>query len=326
MSRLEQPSILIALGNAGENGIPMSNEPWFRNELELCSEWGFQLEFANNRVSLKFDQDQLAPHWIQRETPAIAWDWLTICGFLCIESTNDEALIAAGQGSPGGTLVYAEQQVAGKGRSGRTWFSPARTGLYFTLLLKPTRPAAFWPLLTHMASVALAEALSDLSEQGIIPQALDIDIKWPNDVLLSGKKCAGILLETRTAEGGNHAAAIGIGVNVHPGSVPESLVAEAACLDDMAHSFVPRRLLLVRILHHLQLRFLMFERGQHAELLEKWKSMSSMWHGSRIWITRGNLRQPAETCGLNEIGALLVRMEDGSRETLLAGDVSVRRE
>jgi BirA family transcriptional regulator, biotin operon repressor / biotin---[acetyl-CoA-carboxylase] ligase len=325
MTRLKHPAILIDLGHVGKNGLPLNNELWFCNELELCREWGFQLEFANDRVSLKFDHDQLVPYWIQQETPAIAWDWLRVSGFLSIESTNDEALAMARQGAPSGTLIYAEEQIAGKGRKGRTWFSPAKTGLYFTLLLKPTQPRAFWPLLTHMASVALAETLRDLSEQSVIPRPLDIDIKWPNDVLLSGKKCAGILLET-ASEGDSHAAVIGVGINVHPGSVPESLTAEAACLDDMAHSFVPRRLLLVRFLYHLQLRFLMFERGQHSELLEQWKSMSSMWNGARIWITKGNLRQPAETCGLNEIGALLVRMEDGSCETILAGDVSVRKD
>jgi BirA family transcriptional regulator, biotin operon repressor / biotin---[acetyl-CoA-carboxylase] ligase len=326
MTGLKHPSLLIALGHAGENGLPLNNEPWFRRELELCKEWGFQLEFSGDRVCLKFDQDQLTPYWIQQETPAIAWDGLSVSGFLSMESTNSEALAMAKQGAAGGTLVFTEEQTAGKGRIGRSWFSPARTGIYFSLLLKPTQPLEFWPLLTHAASVALAETLREISEQSIIPHSLDIDIKWPNDILLSSKKCAGILLETASVPGDSHAAVIGVGVNVHPGSVPESLRAEATCLDDAAQSFVPRRLLLVRLLHQLQLRYLMFERGEHHELLELWKSMSSMWNGARIWITKGNLRQAAETCGLNEMGALLVRMEEGSYETLLAGDVSVRRE
>jgi BirA family transcriptional regulator, biotin operon repressor / biotin---[acetyl-CoA-carboxylase] ligase len=331
MSRLKHPSVLIDLGHVGKNGLPLNPEPWFQTELELCRKWGFQIESANNRVNLKFDRDQLVPYWIQQETPAIAWDWLQVNGFLTIKSTNNEALAMARQGAPGGTLVYAEEQTAGKGRNGRVWISPAKTGLYFTLLLRPSQPRKYWPLLTHAASVALGEALRDLSEQGIIPHPLDIDIKWPNDVLLSGKKCAGILIETTPSDGalsdiGNHAAVVGVGVNVHPGSVPESLAADAACLDDMAQAFVPRRLLLVRFLHHIQHSLLLFERGEHAELLERWKSMSSMWNGARIWIADGGVRRRAVTCGLNEIGALLVRAEDGSCETLLAGDVSVRRE
>jgi BirA family biotin operon repressor/biotin-[acetyl-CoA-carboxylase] ligase len=326
MTKLKHPELLIDLGHVGENGLPLNSEPWFQKELELCKEWGFQLKIAEGRVCLLFDQDQLVPYWIQKETPAIAWDWLRVSGFLRTESTNSEALEMARRGAPGGTLIYAEEQTAGKGRKGRNWFSPAKTGLYFTLILRPKQPRKFWPLLTHVASIALVETLKALSDRKIVPHALDIDLKWPNDVLLSGKKCAGILLETIRTEGENHAAAVGIGINVHKGSVPESLASEAACLDEMTHTFVPRRQLLVRLLHHFQLGYLVFERGKHAEVLERWKSMSSMWDGTQVWIGEGTTKRAAVTCGLDEIGALRVRTPEGILETVLAGDVSVRRD
>jgi biotin-[acetyl-CoA-carboxylase] ligase BirA-like protein len=283
MSTLKHPALLIDLGHVGENGLPLNSEPWFQRELELCREWGFQLRIADGRVSLRFDQDQLVPYWIQKETPAIAWDWLRVDGFLRIGSTNIEALEMARRGARGGTLVFAEEQTAGKGRKGRAWISHAKTGLYFTLILKPTQPRRFWPLLTHAASVALVETLNAFSNCGIILHPLDIDIKWPNDVLLSGKKFSGILLETISAEGEDPAAVVGLGINVHQGSVPEFLASQAACLDDMAQTFVPRRKLLVRFLHHFQLCYLMFERGDHAAIIERWKSMSSMWDGVQIW-------------------------------------------
>jgi BirA family transcriptional regulator, biotin operon repressor / biotin---[acetyl-CoA-carboxylase] ligase len=326
MSRIKHPSILIDLGHVGKNGLPYKSEAWFQKEMDLCREWGFQIEIANDRISLTYDQDQLVPDWIQKETPAIAWDWLRVHGFLSVESTNSVALEMARQGAPNGTLIYAEEQTAGKGRRDRIWFSPARTGLYSSLLLRPAQEKKFWPLLTHVASVALGETLKDLSRHVIISQPLEIDIKWPNDVLLSGKKCAGILLETVLTEGENPAAIVGVGVNVHPGSVPDFLKTEAACIDEMAKAFVPRRLLLVQFLRHFQLYYMMFERGQHADLLERWKGLSSMWNGARVLITDGNLSRQAETCGLNEMGALLVRTADGKQETLLAGDVSVCRD
>jgi BirA family biotin operon repressor/biotin-[acetyl-CoA-carboxylase] ligase len=313
MSRLKHPSVLIDLGRAGKKGLQLCDEHRFRNELELCKQWDFQLETAGDRVSLKYDQDQLVPYWIQQETPLIAWEWLNVIGFLSIESTNDEALAMARQGAGSGTLIYAEEQTAGKGRKGRTWFSPAKTGLYFSLVLRPTQRRKCWPLLTHAAAVALGEALRDLSEQHIIRHQLDIDIKWPNDILLSGKKCAGILLEATPAEGDNHAAVVGVGVNVRAGSVPDSLQAGATYLDAATHSSIPRRFLLVRFLYHLQLCLSLFERGQHVALLGRWKGMSSMWNGTRIWIGDGEQRRSGVTCGLNEIGALLVRMEDDSR-------------
>jgi hypothetical protein len=188
MTKLIYPAILTDLGHVGENGLPLNYEPWFQQELELCREWGFQLRISEKRVYLRFDQDQLIPYWIQK-------DWLRVNGFLRLESTNSEAIEMVRQGAPTGTLIYAEEQTAGKGRKGRVWFSPPQTGLCFTLVLRPSQSTNFWPLLTYVASIALADTLKELSDNRIIPHSLDIDLKWPNDVLLSGKKCAGILLE-----------------------------------------------------------------------------------------------------------------------------------
>ncbi len=326
MSTLKNPAILIDLGHVGENGLPLNTAAWFRKELELCKEWGFQLKYSNDRVSLRFDQDQLVPYWIQKETPGIAWDWLRVHGFFRVGSTNSEALELARKGTPSGTLVYTEEQTDGRGRNGRSWFSVAGKGLYFTLVIRPTRHLRFWPLLTHAASVALVETLKDLySPLKIIPHPLALDLKWPNDVLLSGKKCAGILLETMI-EGENHAAMVGLGINVGKGSVPESLKDTATCLDDMADAIVPRRQLLVRFLQNFQEFFLMFEQGKHSDLLKRWKSHSSMWDGAHVWITEGNVRRSGITCGLNEIGALLIRTPEGNLETVLAGDISVRKD
>ena len=326
MSTLDHPAILIDLGHVGANGLPLSTEPWFQREIQLCTEWGFRLEVDENRVRLNFDQEQLVPYWIQKETPAIAWDWLRVKGFLRTGSTNHEALKMAHRGALSGTLVYAEEQTEGKGRKGRTWYSPAQKGLYFTLILRPGQQRKFWPLLTHAASVALAETLKTLTDGGIIPSPLDVDIKWPNDVLVSGKKCAGILLETYSAEEESRAAVIGFGINVHEGSVPESLKSEVVCLDQMSQTFVPRRLLMVRILHNFQLNYQLFENGSHEKLLARWKNLSSMWDGCPVWIHDADQRRPAVTCGLDEMGALLVRTAENKTETILAGDISIRKD
>jgi len=323
MSKIKHPSLLIDLGHVGEHGLPLNPAPWFRQELELCKEWGFRLNISNDRVRLDFDHDQLVPYWIQKETPAIAWDWLRVNGFFRIESTNDEALEQARQKAPGGTLIFTEEQTEGKGRNGHKWYSTARTGLDCSIILRPTQPLENWPLLTHVAAVALIETLKDLHARNISPHQLNEDIKWPNDVLLSGKKCAGILLET-LLEGENCAAVIGIGINVHKGSVPESLSNTATYLDEMACAFVPRRQLLVLFLHNLQLIYLMFERGNHVELLDRWKSHSSMWNGKEVWIGEEGQQRLAVTCGLNDIGALLVRSHDGKSETIIAGNVKIK--
>jgi BirA family transcriptional regulator, biotin operon repressor / biotin---[acetyl-CoA-carboxylase] ligase len=325
MSMQKIPGVLIDLAHVGDSGLPLNPDPWFQQELEQCEKWGFRINRAGARVFLRFDHDQLVPYWIQRETPALAWDWLRVNGFLRIGSTNDEALELARQGAPSGTLVYAEEQTAGKGRKGRSWFAAAGKGLYFSIVLKPQQPHKNWPVLTHVAALALVEALRDLSINAVIPHPLDIDIKWPNDVLISGKKCAGILLETISANNETYAAVVGVGINVHDGSVPEALVSEATCIDVMAGAPVPRRELLIRFLRHFQKLFLIFEAGNHEELLELYKRFSSMWDGAQVLIEDGDVRRAGTTCGLNEIGALLIRTEQGSVETILAGDVRVRR-
>jgi BirA family biotin operon repressor/biotin-[acetyl-CoA-carboxylase] ligase len=324
MPTLKVPSILIDLGHVGKNGLPENTAAWFQKELDLCREWGFRLKTANGRISLEYDHDQLVPDWIQKETPAIAWDWLRVNAFFRLQSTNSEALEMARKGAPAGTLVIAEEQTAGKGRYGRTWVSPARKGLYFTVVLRPTQPLRAWPLLTHVASVALAETLKELSTLKVIPHPLDVDLKWPNDVLISGRKCAGILLEA-AAEGSHRAAAIGVGINIRQGSVPESLESTATCLDEMAGTVAPRRKVLVLFLEKFQECYLLFAQGDHAGLLARWKSSSSMWDGAEVWITEGDVRRSAVTCGLNEIGALMVRTPEGKLETVFAADVSVRR-
>jgi BirA family transcriptional regulator, biotin operon repressor / biotin---[acetyl-CoA-carboxylase] ligase len=326
MPIIKHPAILTDLGHVGERGLPLNNETWFQSELELCREWGFPLKMANGRVGLQFDQESLVPYWIQQETPAIAWDWLRVNGYLCLDSTNREAFDLARKGAPNGTLVYAEEQTDGKGRKGRTWFSQSRAGLFFSLILRPGQARRWWPLLTHVACVSLIEALKALSESAAIPQPLNIDLKWPNDVLLDGKKCAGILLEALPLEGKNSAAIVGVGINVHSGSVPESLIGEATCIDDMAGIKVPRRKLLIHFLRQFQLNYRAFEEGKHADILDKWKSMSSMWNGVPVTIVEGKESRRVVTCGLDEIGALLIHAENGSIEKVYAGDLRIRRD
>jgi BirA family biotin operon repressor/biotin-[acetyl-CoA-carboxylase] ligase len=324
MTNVRIPNVLTDLAHVGTGGLPAGGAPVINQELETCKQWGYRIEEEKNRVFLRFDDDQIVPYWIQRETPDLAWEGLRVNGFLCIDSTNREALEQARLGAPGGMLICAEMQTAGRGRADRSWYSPAGTGLYFSLVTRPVQPEKYWPILTHTASVALFRAIKDLADAKVIPEPLDIDIKWPNDVLVSGKKCAGILLET-LVDGGNRAVVIGVGVNVRRGSVPDELAGTATSIDEMAGVVVPRRKILVGFLQHFQLLYVSFELGKHEEILDSWKHCSSMWNGVPVWIEEGGSRRPAVTYDLSETGALVVQNEDGSRETVYAGDIRIRR-
>ncbi len=323
LRELRIPEILNEAARAGPGGVPVTEDPASKADLELCRRWGFALRLEHRRAFLPFDEDSLLPAWIEQETPALAWDRLSVRGFLEIGSTNEEALKQAGSGAPGGTLICAETQTAGRGRKGRSWISPPGAGIYCTLVIRPSQPTDRWPLLAHAASVAVAEGLKDALLECGVERPPSPDLKWPNDVYLSGKKTAGILIETVSSQ--TPAAVVGIGINVRQGSIPADLRDQATCISAEAGRDIPRRRILVHCLHHFQVCYSLFERREHDELLRRWKGLSTMWDGVPVWIDDGSRRRAGITSGLTELGALRIRNEDGREETLLAADVTVRR-
>jgi len=322
---MEIPSILDRIASAGTAGIPLEGEPSAGRDIEICRSWGFPVEVAAGRARLGRDADLLVPAWIESEARRTAWAKIRARGFLETGSTNDEALSLTSAGAPEGTLVHAERQSAGKGRMGRKWNSPAGAGLYFSLVLRPRQAVNVWPNLTHVASISLYRALKDLRLQRLIPADLRLDLKWPNDVLVSGKKVAGILLETALKGECSPAAVLGVGINVSSHSVPAELSDSASAVAREAGVPVARRWLLIRFLTHFQVGYRLFEAGLFGEILEQWKTCSSMWEGVEITVQDGDRSRAAVTCGLTETGALRIRTADGREEILLAGDVSIRR-
>jgi len=325
MPSIAVPSILDRIAGAANLGIACPEADPERQELLSCMSRGYPIEVRQGRVRLRRDRDCLIPAWIVEETPSLVWDKLAVEGFLETESTNAEALERARRGAPDGTLIYAESQTAGRGRDGRRWISPSGAGLYFSLVLRPVQPVSRWAILTLGASAALALTLRELSDEGLTPRPLDLELKWPNDVLCSGKKAAGILLETAGAAGTISAVVVGVGINVKPGRLPGDLADQAISISEAAGVPVPRRHLLVRFLYHFQLEYELFQRGRHEDILQQWKSFSRMWQDTPVWITGRDGPWPGVTAGLTESGALLVRAPDGSETEIWAGDVSIRR-
>jgi BirA family transcriptional regulator, biotin operon repressor / biotin---[acetyl-CoA-carboxylase] ligase len=207
-------------------------------------------------------------------------------------STNDRARELATAGAPHGTLVTTDHQVAGRGRQGRTWASPPRRALLMSLVLREVTP-----LLTIAAGVAVADAVG-----------AGASIKWPNDVLLDGRKVAGILAEARPREGW---AVLGIGVNValRPDDLPPELRDRAGTLG-RAPEDVPA--VLAVVLAALERRL-----AQPAErLLDAWRARDAL--AGRVVTWEGG-RGTAD--GIDEDGRLRVRLDRGATTTLDAGEV-----
>ncbi len=251
----------------------------------------------------------------------MAVDWLDSLGerphrsFTRIGSTNDEAAAWALAGAPDGALVIADEQTAGRGRLGRMWQAAPGSALLLSMVLRPEIAPEALPRVALMAAVALAEALTAL---GARP-----GIKWPNDVLIDGRKIVGILAEA-TWDGDRLAAVVvGIGVNVRRGALPAETVAafNATTLEDALGRPVARGEVLAALLAGLD-RWR--RRLADPALLAAWRA-HSVTLGRAVSAMTGAtvLRGVAED--IDAGGALLLRLEGGGVRRLLAGEVTLRQ-
>lgn len=231
-------------------------------------------------------------------------------------STNREAKELAGKGAPEGTLVVTEEQTGGRGRLGRGWFTPYALGIWCSLILRPEVHPTEAPPVTMLAAVALARAIKDST-------GIAVGIKWPNDLLVQGKKICGILTEMNAEMDRVNYLVVGMGINVNIVEFPEELKEIATSLKIEAGTHLSRRLLLQKLL-------LQFENLYKLWLIEGFKPVLKDWKEKcvtlncpvRVTSARESWEGWAED--VDDTGALLLRLPDGSLRQVLAGDVSLR--
>lgn len=229
-------------------------------------------------------------------------------------STNTLLKQMALSGAPAGSLCLCETQTAGKGRLGRSWHSPAGQGLWLSVLLRPRIQPEQAPLVTLCAALAMAQAVNEAT-------GLDARIKWPNDLVLEGKKLCGILLEIGFSGEGIDYIVVGTGLNVGHNAYPAELAHQATSIAD--HMTPPsRRELLVRYLAALEETITRLENEGFAALAEAYRTRSCTL-GSMVKVS-GSEEFTGLAEDIDETGALLVRDESGTLRRVLAGDVSVR--
>jgi len=232
-----------------------------------------------------------------------------------VTSTNDVARELAEAGAEEGTTVVAAEQTAGRGRYARRWHSPRGEGLYHSIVLRPAVPPSRAPLLGLVAAVALAETLRE--EYGVLA-----DIKWPNDVMLRGRKIAGILMELETEEDRVKYAILGVGVNLNQGSFPEEIADVATSLRRETGLTYDVERFRSRFFARLQQWYETWQAEGEARVLERYEQLSSYVRGQWVNVLCGERRVRGRSCGLTPMGALLVETEDGRREAILTGEVT----
>lgn len=223
-----------------------------------------------------------------------------------IDSTNLEARRAAANGPRQNTLIIAREQSAGRGRMDRSFYSPADTGLYMTLLFYPDRPISEFSGLTCAAALASAMSIEQLS--GLSPR-----IKWVNDLYLDGKKVCGILCESFGTKHGT-TIAIGIGINLTTSTFPETLSSIAGSLQRKIDPEQLAQLICTSLLPYLQ-------SGDNALWLDGYRERF-MLRGVRVNCMTSGGTFPATVLDITDEGALRVQADDGKMHILYAGEVA----
>lgn len=238
--------------------------------------------------------------------------------FFKTDSTNRVAFELGHAGEPEGTVVLAEEQSAGRGRAGRTWHSERAAGIYVTLLLRPKLAPVQAPLLTMMAGLSAHAAVEAVT-------GLAVDLKWPNDLIIRGKKAGGILTEMHAEPGMVRFVVVGIGLNVNQERFPGELAGLATSLRQEAGKTQSRMELLVRLLREFESDYNRFLREGIAGVIQRFEVVSSYAHGKKVRVTNGTESYVGTTAGLGPEGLLQVEREDGRVVTVIAGDVAEAR-
>lgn len=238
--------------------------------------------------------------------------------FFKTDSTNRVALELGHGGEPEGAVVIAEEQTAGRGRAGRAWHSERGAGIYATLLLRPRLAPVQAPLLTMMAGLSAHAAIQ--AQTG-----LTVDVKWPNDLLIGGKKVGGILTEMHAEPSQVRFVIVGIGINVNQEKFPGELSATATSLRVESGKMQPRAELVVRLLREFENDYNRFLREGAETVTERFSRVSSYAAGKRVSVTTGAESYGGTTAGLSAEGLLRVKRDDGETVTVIAGDVAEAR-
>ena len=285
--------------------------------INQLKEEGYEIEAVRNRgYALKGAGDVLSEAEL---LSCLKTEWAggRTVYFDATDSTNIQARRLAEAHAPHGTLVVSDRQDGGKGRRGRSWASPSGVGIWMSLILRPEIAPSSASMLTLAAALAVREGIQE--ETGLSPL-----IKWPNDLVLNGKKICGILTEMNTELMEIQYVITGIGINVNQREFPPEIRDTATSLSLEAGRSFRRSSLIAAILKAFEKDYAAFlKTGDLSLLLEEYNACL-VNRGKEVCILdpSGEYRAVAE--GIDESGSLLVTLPDGTRREIISGEVSVR--
>ena len=278
---------------------------------------GYAIEAEKNRgYLLKEDASRVFGRTELESRIHTKWIGRSLYYYDAIDSTNLQAKRLAEEGAPNGTVVVADQQSAGRGRRGRTWASPAGANLYFTVLLRPKIAPDKASMLTLVMALAVAEGIRSIAIPGI---------KWPNDIVIDGRKVCGILTEmSLSAEQGSiDHLVIGVGVNVAKQEFPKELQGYAVALEEFTCK-VNRSELLNAILEQFEGYYEQFCAQADLSSLKNSYDALLVNYGRQVRVLDPKGEYDGVARGIRPTGELIVELPDGEIRDVYAGEVSVR--
>lgn len=272
--------------------------------IEAAPRRGYRLDAVPDALTADLVTPKLTTSWLGR-----AWRHVARIG-----STNDEAGAWARAGAAAGAVVVADEQTRGRGRLGRRWHSPPGQSLYLSVVLRPPLAPHRVPPVTLAAAVAVAETLVGCD---VAPA-----LKWPNDVLLDGKKVAGILTEMSADLDRVHHVVVGIGVNLNTVQFPDDLGAIATSVAESRGTAVVRADFAAALCGRLEHWFDQFVADGAAPVVAAWKQHARFF-GRRVHVSAGRDQLDGVAEDLEEDGALRLRLDDGRVTRIVAGEVQI---
>lgn len=244
-----------------------------------------------------------------------------------LKSTNDHAIELARQGGAEGIIVLARQQSGGRGRQGRSWISAKDSGIFLSLLLRPTLDQSILPLISFAGGVAACQAIEQVA-------GVKIGLKWVNDLVYNGKKLGGILAEVPGTQEEQRqqgqlilppAVILGFGINLNVDSeqLPDELKDHVESLDKVSGKTVDANALISELCNAFEEQYNHLRHGFQELVLSQWKNYS-VTLGKRIIATIGNEKLEGLAEDLSESGALVLKLDSGQTRQLHAGEISIR--
>lgn len=284
--------------------------------INQLKEAGYEIEAAQNKGYHLIAAPDVMTEAELESLKNTQWAGCEICCFDSIDSTNTKAKELAEAGHPSGTLVVADQQTLGRGRRGRSWESPARTGIFMTLMLKPDINPNNASMLTLVAAMATARAITEVTGEAA-------QIKWPNDIVMNGKKVVGILTEMSAQFDYINHIVVGIGINVHNEEFPEEIAKTASSLLLECGHRIHRASLIEAFLEEFERLYAVYLETEDMSGLQKEYDSLLVNRGRQVRVLDPKEPFEGKAMGITKKGELIVDTWE-SRKLVSSGEVSVR--